>query len=266
MEKSKDTLPVSKIAEILANVDAAAFDEYEAAFANDARKGVITALGRARMRIEAERDEVARIRSLYEFQREAANAPEGKVIVGLDEVGRGPLAGPLCVGAVVLPDDPKIPFLNDSKKLKPEMREKLAQNIKDVALCHATVFIDAKDIDDFGIIASLKTAFSQALRQIEGNIGVDVALLDGNPLHFDKREINVVKGDAKCASIAAASIIAKTERDRLMDEFDSIYPGYAFASNKGYGTKAHIEAIHRLGLSPIHRISYCSEFTQSTLF
>lgn len=266
MENTKDIPPVSEVAALLAVADVDEFEVLERAFADDTRKGVIAALDKARARIDAERNEDARIQALYEFQRAISRTSADKVIVGLDEVGRGPLAGPLCVGAAVLPDDPRIAFLNDSKKLKPDMREKVAQRIKDVAICYTTVFVDAEDIDSLGIIASLKNAFSQALRQIEAKVDVDAVLLDGNPLHFDRREINVVKGDAKCASIAAASIIAKTERDHLMDELDRIYPGYGFASNKGYGTKSHRDAIHRLGLSPIHRISYCSEFIQNTLF
>ena len=115
--------------------------------------------------------------------------------------------------------------------------------------------------------ACLKKAFKQAIAEIESQgVHADVVLLDGNPLHIDPREINVVKGDAKCASISAASVIAKVERDQLMREYDKRYPGYDFASSKGYGSARHRQAIAEMGVTPIHRVSFCGNFLQESLF
>lgn len=256
------------IAEIQAQLKAATADELpvlETALADDPRKGVQKALEAAQRRIEREAQERERVRELYVFERELAG---GKVIVGLDEVGRGPLAGPLSVGAVVLdPEADLLEGLNDSKQIPEAKRAPLADKIKHHARAYAIVHIPPQDIDEFGIMACLKRAFTAAVAQIEEQgIEVGVVLLDGNPLGIDPREVNVVKGDAKCASIAAASVIAKVERDALMVDYDVEYPGYDFASSKGYGSARHREAIVQHGLTPIHRRSYCTSIFQPTLF
>ena len=189
-------------------------------------------------------------------------APEG-IVVGIDEVGRGPLAGPLTVAAVVLPDDPQLVGLDDSKKLSPKKREELAKRIEEVALGIGIVHIQSNEIDAHGMSASLRMAMSQALEACERDLkartkaeGVDCVLIDGNPIHIHENEKCIVKGDGKVACIAAASIIAKVARDALMCELDALYPAYHFASNKGYGTAEHIAAIKKSGPCIEHRLSF----------
>lgn len=252
------------IVDRLREADEAEFATLERSLAADTRKTVQRALASARRRIEAERAERERVAGMYAFQSELAS---GGVLVGLDEVGRGPLAGPLTVGAVVLPQEPIIYGLNDSKQLSPQRREELAAQIKEQALAWSIQHIQPKDIDEQGMTASLRAAFSAVIRAIEeSGIELQAVLLDGNALHLDPREVNVVKGDARCASISAASIIAKVERDALMVEYAKEYPEYGFDGNKGYGSANHIEAIKRHGLSPIHRASFCTAFVQDKLF
>lgn len=230
----------------------------------DTRKGVKDALAVARRRLDAEAAERDRVERLYRF--DADNA-DGGILVGLDEVGRGPLAGPLTVGAVVLPTQPHILGINDSKQVSPEKREALSGEIRETALAWSIVHIEPERIDNEGMTACLRAAFAQAVDEIEAQgVAVDVVLLDGNPLHFDMRERNVIKGDARSASIGAASIIAKVERDGLMRDYAAEYPAYGFEKCKGYASAEHIAAIKEQGLCPIHRVSFCTHFTQETLF
>lgn len=218
----------------------------------------------ARRRLEAEASEAARWGALYDYESELG---QDRLLVGLDEVGRGPLAGPLAVGAVILPRAPRIPGLDDSKKLSEKRRATLADNIKEIAVAWTVEYIEAHEIDAAGMTLSLKMAFSRAVYTLEQKgFKPEVLLLDGNPLRFDKREINVVKGDAKCASIAAASILAKVERDALMCRYAEEYPHYGFDSCKGYASPSHINAIKEYGLSPLHRRSFCTGFMQESLF
>lgn len=258
------------VAEICDKLKAADADELavlERALVADERKGVKAALARARRRVDAELAEEARLAGMYEFERGICEKRAGSVAVGLDEVGRGPLAGPLAVGAVVLPPEPRIAGLNDSKQVKPEAREVIAAEVKRIAIAWDVQYIEPAYIDEHGMTASLRLAFSRAVEAVErSGVAIDVVLLDGNPLHLDAREVNVVKGDGKCASIAAASIVAKVERDALMCRYAEKYPEYAFAENKGYASQAHIDAIKEHGLCPIHRASFCTAFTQPTLF
>lgn len=256
---------IAEIRALLKGATPENFPELERTLASDERKGVQQALATARRRIEREEQEYARLMRLYAFEQELAG---GKVVVGLDEVGRGPLAGPVSVGAVVL--DSAAAFiggLNDSKQIAEAKRPAIADEVKRSARAFSVVHIPPEDIDEFGIMACLKRAFKTAVANIEAQgVVPEVILLDGNPLGFDVREINVLKGDARCASIAAASVIAKVERDALMVEYDQVYPGYDFASSKGYGSTAHRRAIAEKGLTPIHRTSYCRNFTQDRLF
>jgi len=258
---------VTEIVEMLRRADEREFAALERSLAADARKGVRKAVEVARKRIEAERAEAERLKSLYEFERSLL--PEGAegFIVGLDEVGRGPVAGPLAVGAVVLPAEGRIEGLNDSKQVKPDVRAEIAERIKRDAVAWAVEFVEPGEIDGDGMSASLRRAFTGALGQIIAQ-GIEPALVlvDGNPLRIHERERNVVKGDAKCASIAAASIVAKVERDALMDRMALKYPEYGFEENKGYASPHHIEAIRKHGLCEIHRVSFCHSFKQETLF
>lgn len=258
---------VNELRHRLQEADAQEFVVLERSLVADTRKGVRDAVDVARRRLEAEQVEQKRLASLYAFERTLAVGKGNGVIVGLDEVGRGPLAGPLAVGAVVLPADAPIDGLNDSKQVKPDMREHIATRVKQVALAWTVEYVEAVDIDAAGMTASLVRAFRRAVAHIE-RTGVlpDVILLDGCPLHLDAREVNVIKGDARCASIAAASIVAKVERDALMCRYAQQYPAYGFDSCKGYASPAHIEAIKRYGLTPIHRATFCTAFTQPTLF
>lgn len=264
-KEKREMASIAEIQDQLRTVSAQAFPALEALLIQDDRKGVQRALASACKRLEKEALEQQRLAELYRFEQELA---DGRVAVGLDEVGRGPLAGPLSVGAVVLdPAAEVICGLNDSKQIKEAQRPAIAEAIKRAARAHAVVHIPPRDIDEYGIMACLKRAFTQAVARIEEQgVQVDMILLDGNPLGIDVREVNVVKGDAKCASIAAASIIAKVERDALMVAYDAEYPGYDFASSKGYGSAAHREAIEEKGLSPIHRASFCTNFIQERLF
>lgn len=258
------SLTVVEIRQRLQHADKDELAVLERQLAADTRKGVQTALTSATRRIAAQEAELARLDSLYAYERELSC---GKLVVGLDEVGRGPVAGPLAVGAVVLPTEPHIAGLNDSKQVKPEDRERIAMEIKRVAIAWTVQYVEPADIDANGMTASLTTAFRRAIAAVEeAGVRPDVVLLDGNPLHLDERETNVVKGDGKCASIAAASIVAKVERDALMCEYAKEYPEYGFDSHKGYASASHIEAIKKYGLSPVHRVSFCHAFTQESLF
>lgn len=260
-------MTVQDITKLLRQANQEEFEALARSLAADERKGVRKAIETARNRLASEAEEQARLESLYAYQREIAESRGGSVVVGLDEVGRGPVAGPLAVGAVVLPDTPRIPLLNDSKQLTPAQRETIAATVKDQAIAYAIEYIEPGTIDAIGMTLSLKRAFTAAIADIEAQgVHADVVLLDGNPLHIDPREVNVVKGDAKCAAIAAASIIAKVERDALMCKLDEEFPGYGFAGNKGYASQEHIDAIRMLGLSPVHRRSFCKSFLQETLF
>lgn len=255
---------VADIRKRLQEADAAEFAVLERSLVADTRKGIAGALETARRRLEAEALEAKRIASLYAFQGELAG---GGLAVGLDEVGRGPVAGPLTVGAVVLPEKPVIEGLNDSKQLTPEHREELSVRIREVAIAWTVQHVEPDALDAVGMTASLRFVFHKAVMAIEAQgIKPDAILLDGNPLRIDPRERSVVKGDAKCASIAAASIVAKVERDRIMCLYAREYPAYCFDSNKGYASKEHIEAIKQQGLCPIHRKSFCTAFVQETLF
>lgn len=254
----------ASIAERFRHADEAEFAVLERCFAADTRKTVQAAMVTARKRLDALEAERERVRAMYAFQREIAG---GGVCVGLDEVGRGPLAGPLAVGAVVLPETPLIWGLNDSKQVKLEDREELAARIRERALAWTVCYVEPGDIDAAGMSASLRVAFARAICEIESQgVKLDAILLDGNPLHLDARERSVVKGDATCASIAAASVVAKVARDELMVQYDREYPSYGFASNKGYGSAEHQQAIREYGLCPIHRASFCSSLLQDTLF
>lgn len=258
-------LTISEIKEMLKAADSKELTVLERSLGADTRKGVQTALMQAKRRIEAAEKEAARLKELYDFERSFASS-ESSLIIGLDEVGRGPIAGPLAVGAVVL-GDAVIEGLNDSKQVKEKDRKQIANIIKEKALGYHIAFIEPATIDDIGMAQALRQAFSKALSEVEKLVpNIEVVLVDGNPLRIDKREINVIKGDAHCASIAAASILAKVARDELMENYDTQYPGYGFASNKGYGSQEHIQALKTLGPTPIHRLSFCNSILQPTLF
>ena len=176
-------------------------------------------------------------------------------ICGIDEVGRGPLAGPVVAGAVVLPKESRILYINDSKKLSAKKREELFEVIQKEAVSVGIGMASPERIDEINILQ----ATYEAMRQAVANLSVKPNLLLNDAVTIpgmDMKQVPIIKGDAKSISIGAASIMAKVYRDRMMEEYDHIFPGYDFASNKGYGSKEHIEAIHRQGPSPIHRRSF----------
>lgn len=254
---------IAYIKNLLATVTADEFAILEQHLLADERKGVANALDKTRSRLAAEERENLRVQKLYAYQNELSS---GRLAMGLDEVGRGPLAGPLTVAAVVLPDQPQIAGLNDSKQVPEKNRENLALEIKQNALAWHIEHIEPAEIDSVGMGACLKIAFMRAIKAIDSQIEVACVLLDGNPLCIDSREINVIKGDSKCASIAAASLIAKATRDSLMSEYAKEYPHYHFESCKGYASPLHIEAIKTEGLCPLHRKTFCTSFMQESLF
>ena len=178
-----------------------------------------------------------------------------KIVCGVDEAGRGPLAGPVCAAAVILPADAEIPGLNDSKKLSDKKRRELFPLIKETALAYGIGFADHQEIDEINILQATYLAMERALAQLQ--IKPDIALIDGNRAKdFGLPVQTVVKGDSLSASIAAASVLAKVSRDDLMLEMAEQYPEYGFEIHKGYGTKAHYAALAENGPSSIHRMTF----------
>lgn len=237
---------------------AASFEQLPALcdqYANDERVQVQKALNTARRRYEREARDRERVIAMYSLMHEIGGSG---IIVGVDEVGRGAVAGPLTVAAVALPDEPMIWGLNDSKKLTPQRREELAVQIADCALAIGIAHIENTSIDATGMAVSLRMAMKQAVE--DTHVVPDAVLIDGNPMHIHPREHSLVKGDARVACIAAASIVAKVTRDSLMVALDAQYPGYHFAESKGYASPDHIAAIRKMGLSPLHRQTFCQNF------
>ncbi len=188
-----------------------------------------------------------------------------KFICGVDEAGRGPLAGPVCAAAVILPENAEIDGLNDSKKLSEKKREQLFDVICEKAIAYSIAFGSLEEIEELNI---LRATFLAMNRSIEGlKIPADFALIDGNRIPTDIKIPceTVVKGDAKSQSIAAASILAKVTRDRLLLEYDKQYPEYNFKKHKGYGTKEHTDLILKHGISPIHRKSFLKKLLGNDL-
>ena len=181
------------------------------------------------------------------------------IICGVDEAGRGPLAGPVCAAAVILPPNLDLPGLNDSKKLTDKKRRMLAPLIKEQAIAYGIAFADHKEIDEINILQATYLAMERAISQL--SVRPDMALIDGNRAKdFGLPVTTVVHGDALSASIAAASILAKVTRDDYMDEMAKQYPAYGFEVHKAYGTKAHYEALRQYGPSPIHRMTFLKKF------
>lgn len=199
-------------------------------------------------------EEKRRLLSMYRYEQEARE--KGcELIAGVDEAGRGPLAGPVSVAAVILPEKLMLPRLNDSKKLSAKVRDELYDEIMEKAVAVKQIFVDSAVIDRINILQATMQGMYDAvygLSQKPQMVLIDAVHLDRLPMP----QLSLIKGDAKSASIAAASIIAKVSRDRLMDEYDRKYPQYGFASHKGYGTAEHVEAVRRYGPCPIHRLTF----------
>ena len=192
------------------------------------------------------------------FEKEEENLGHF-LIAGMDEVGRGPLAGPVVAGAVILPKDCDILYLNDSKKLSAKKREELYDIIMERAVGVGIGVVSPQRIDEINILQATYEAMRQAIEALP--VQPDLLLNDAVTIpQVSIRQVPIIKGDAKSISIAAASIVAKVTRDRMMVDYDEILPGYDFASNKGYGSAAHIEALQKQGPSPIHRKSFIGNF------
>lgn len=225
-------------------------EEFLAACRMDTR----AAAGKLLRRWEREQTERARVDALYQYEYEAAQQGM-EVVAGVDEAGRGPLAGPVVVVAVILPQGLFLPKLNDSKKLSAKVREELYQKIMDEAVSVGKAVIDEKIIDRINIYQATINGMYDAIFALQPQpqkVLIDAVPLDNLPMP----SLSMIKGDAKSASIAAASIIAKVTRDHMMDEYDKKYPEYGFAQHKGYGTAQHVEAIRKYGPCPIHRCSF----------
>lgn len=247
-----------EVAALFASATPDEVDSLVERYREDPRKQVQKALETAVRRAERENAERRRVLDMYELQRELSG---GGIAIGVDEVGRGAIAGPLTVGAVVLPDEPIIWGINDSKQLTPARREALAARIAEFAVAIGIAHIEPASIDAVGMATALRMAMAQAIEQC--GIDPDAVIIDGNPVHVHPKERTVVKGDARVACIAAASIVAKVTRDELMVALDDEFPGYHLAECKGYASAEHIAAIREHGLSAIHRASFCGNFLET---
>ena len=244
-------MTISEIREILKKDDVP--EEVLKEILSDERKGVRDLAASYMRRLERESRERMRVEALYEVESEFYKRGMTH-IVGIDEVGRGPLAGPVTVAAVILKPHWLAPGLNDSKKVTPTPREAHSARIHEEAVDLSIVSMPPSEIDAVNIYQATMEAMYQAVKNL--HVKPDAVIVDAMPLHFPCPTISMILGDARSASVAAASIAAKVYRDHLMDEYDEKYPGYGFARNKGYGTAEHIEALRRLGITPIHRKSF----------
>jgi len=203
--------------------------------------------------------ELERLKELKKIENEL-HEKGFKNICGIDEAGRGPLAGPVVVAGVIMPQDSKIEGVNDSKKVSEKKRELLYDKIIDEAISYSVAIIDQNIIDEINILQATKRGVTEVVKglDIRPNLIIIDALthIDTDGVPYD----SIIKGDAKCYSIAAASIIAKVTRDRIMREWDKVYPQYGFAQHKGYGTAKHIAAIKEYGLCPLHRKTFTTHF------
>ena len=226
--------------------------------AQDTRSGVQSLLRRYEKEKEKLEEEKARIETMKVYEKKYDHVG---LVCGIDEAGRGPLAGPVVAGAVILPEDSKILWLNDSKKLSAKKREELYDVIMKEAVAVGIGYASPARIDEINILQ----ATYEAMREAISKLGVVPQVLLNDAVTIPGvtiPQVPIIKGDAKSVSIAAASIIAKVTRDRLMMEYDKAMPEYGFASNKGYGSESHIEALKKYGASPIHRASFIGNFIQ----
>lgn len=203
--------------------------------------------------------ELLRLEGMKEYERKYASCG---LICGIDEAGRGPLAGPVVAAACILPTDCEILYLNDSKKLTEKRREELFVEIQEKAVSFGVGIVSPAVIDEINILQATYEAMRQAVEKL--SVRPDVFLNDAVviPGIDESRQVKIIKGDAKSVSIAAASILAKVTRDHMMEEYDRLYPEYGFAKHKGYGTKAHLDAVREHGMCPIHRRSFLKKFME----
>jgi len=225
-------------------------------YRDDERAGVKKLLQKFVKEKEALQKEIARVETMKRYEMEHQSY---QYICGIDEVGRGPLAGPVVAGAVILPKDACILYINDSKQLSEKKRELLYDEIMEKAIAVGIGIVSPSDIDEINILQ----ATYEAMRIAISKLSVTPDLLLNDAVTIPKvtiKQVPIIKGDAKSVSIAAASIIAKVTRDRMMGEYHKLFPAFGFDHNKGYGSAAHIEALKRIGPSPIHRTSFITNF------
>ncbi|WP_081166851.1 ribonuclease HII [Lactococcus garvieae] len=223
------------------------------AFLDDSRAGVQAAIKRRKKEILAAQAEEERLETMLAFERQAY-AQGFEHVAGIDEVGRGPLAGPVVTAAVILPKNCKISGLNDSKKIPKSKHEVIFNEVQEKALAIGIGLVDNDTIDQVNIYQATKIAMLQAIEKLE--VAPQCLLIDAMELDINLPQKSIIKGDAKSASIAAASIVAKVTRDRLMTDYAQKYPYYDFEHNAGYGTAKHLAGLEVYGITPIHRKSY----------
>lgn len=243
---------ISEIKAIFQAADIAQLPELIRSYEADGRSGVQTLLKSAKKKVETLEKEKERIKQMRRYEEQYS---QYAYICGIDEVGRGPLAGPVVAGAVILPKDCDILYLNDSKQLSEKKREELYERIMEKAVATGLGYVGPERIDEINILQATYEAMRQAIEQL--GVKPDLLLNDAVTIpEVTIKQLPIIKGDAKSVSIAAASIIAKVTRDRLMVQYDEIFPEYGFASNKGYGAQIHLEALKKYGPTPIHRRSF----------
>lgn len=226
------------------------------AYASDERSGVQNLIKKVRIALEKEKKEEERLYQMLSYERKYETYAH---ICGIDEAGRGPLAGPVVAGAVILPKGLTISYLNDSKQLSEKKRELLYDEIMEKAVSVGVGVISPQRIDEINILQATYEAMRMAITQL--SVKPDILLNDAIRIpQVDIPQVPIIKGDGKSLSIAAASVIAKVTRDRMMVEYDKLLPQYGFAGHKGYGSAAHIEAIKTYGPSPIHRATFIKNF------
>ena len=247
---------IGQIKEELKAATEAMLPSFIMAYESDERSGVIKLVEQAKKRLQKLEEERKRIWKLQEYERKYG---QYTYICGIDEVGRGPLAGPVVAGAVILPKDCDILYINDSKKLTAAKREELYDEIMEKAVAAGIGMVSPQRIDEINILQATYEAMREAISKLEP--APDILLNDAVTIPgVDIRQVPIIKGDAKSISIGAASIIAKVTRDRMMVEYAKIMPEYGFADNKGYGSAAHIAAIKEYGPTPIHRRTFIKNF------
>lgn len=249
---------ISEIKAIFQAADVKRLPEFIKNYESDERNGVQVLILQAQKKIAAYEKEVERTKKMQQFEREYAAY---SYLCGIDEVGRGPLAGPVVAGAVILPKDCDILYLNDSKQLSEKKREELYDIIMEKAVATGLGFSAPERIDEINILQATYEAMREAVSKL--NPAPDLLLNDAVTIPgIAIRQVPIIKGDAKSVSIAAASIIAKVTRDRMMVQYAEVFPEYEFAQNKGYGSASHIAALKKYGPSPIHRKSFIKNFVE----
>ena len=249
-------MKIGEIRDLLQAAEDQMLPDFIARFESDERSGVRQLVQRAQKRLDALEKERERLMAMHQYEEQYKDC---QAICGIDEAGRGPLAGPVVAAAVILPKDCEILYLNDSKQLSAKKRELLYDEIIEKAVSVGVGYATPQRIDEINILQATYEAMRQAIAQLNPQPQVllnDAVRIPG----LSMQQVPIVKGDAKSVSIAAASIIAKVTRDRLMMEYDKAMPQYHFAANKGYGSAEHIEALAVYGASPIHRRSFITHF------